>query len=87
MPAVGFCYLPLASLRRVLPQEPGRIVYIICLNVHTEAKNDTRDPIFQILHVDVGHRGVVVAIYQKLQVSYWFLTMDCLYLGTLMTLK
>ena len=33
------------------------------LNVYTKTKNDTRHPIFHILHVDVGVRGVAVAIY------------------------
>ena len=37
------------------------------LNVYTKTKNDTRHPIFHILHIDVGDRGVAVAIYQKLQ--------------------
>ena len=33
MPAAGFCYLPLASLTRVLPQEQGQMEYFIYLRI------------------------------------------------------
>ena len=55
------------------------------LNVYTETKNDIRHLIVHILHIDAGDRGVAVAIYQLFFVMN--LTMACLYLETLMTLK
>ena len=55
-------------------------------------KNVTRYTIFHILHIGVGDRGVAASIYQKLQdwctiVFVRNLTMACLYVEALKTLK